>query len=585
MAGRPLGEGMVRSESERTEYAPDGLHSNTSLTTDRVASSNPREGPQATQPDQGSFESPTPVNRSSMDEKDPEKDEDVSRARRSPLRPTASDESDSADDDIERQKTREQQRPAEGQQEKDPNIIEWDGPNDPENPMNWANWWKWTVTITLGLMTFTITFASSVFSTATMATSQKFGVSSEVMILGTSLFVLGFAFGPIMWGPLSELYGRKYPLFFGFFVFAIFQIPVAVAQNLQTIMLARFFGGLFGSAPLAIVGGALADFWDPIDRGIAVCIFAGATFIGPVAGPIVGGFTVMNASLGWRWTEYFTAIMAFFFGAVGLIVVPETYAPVLLQRRAKKVRYETRNWAIHSKHDENQVDFKSVVQKYLARPFAMLVLEPILLLVTIYMAVVYGILYLFFESYPIAFQEKRGWNEGVGALPFLSITVGVVLGGSLIAWTTKTRFKRKLEKHGKVIPEERLIPMIIGGFLFPVGMFWFAWTSSPNISPWPQICSGVFIGAGILMIFLQGLNYIIDVYMMNANSAIAANTLLRSLAGAGFPLFAVAMYHTLGVSWATSLLAFIAVALFPVPILFYIYGAKIRKLSKYSPSR
>lgn len=86
------------------------------------------------------------------------------------------------------------------------------------------------------------------------------------------------------------------------------------------------------------------------------------------------------------------------------------------------------------------------------------------------MAVVYGILYLFFESYPIAFQEKRGWNEGVGALPFLSITVGVVLGGSLIAWTTKTRFKRKLEKHGKVIPEERLIPMIIGGFLFPVGM-------------------------------------------------------------------------------------------------------------------
>lgn len=86
------------------------------------------------------------------------------------------------------------------------------------------------------------------------------------------------------------------------------------------------------------------------------------------------------------------------------------------------------------------------------------------------MSVVYGILYLFFESYPIAFQETRGWNEGVGALPFLSITVGVVLGGSLITYTTKTRFRRKLEKHGKVIPEERLIPMIIGGFLFPAGM-------------------------------------------------------------------------------------------------------------------
>ncbi|KAL1635103.1 hypothetical protein SLS56_001855 [Neofusicoccum ribis] len=557
-----------------------------------------------------------------VDEKDPEKDEVPPHHSKSPpRRPTGPYESDNVDDDIERQKTREQGAQAEKQaQEKDPNLVEWNGSDDPGNPMNWPQWWKWTVTITLGMMTFCITFASSVFSTATVVTAEKFGVSTEVMTLGTSLFVLGFAFGPIVWGPLSELYGRKYPLFFGFFVFAIFQIPVAVAQNLQTIMICRFFGGFFGSAPLAIVGGALADFWDPIDRGIAVCIFAGATFIGPVAGPIVGGFITMS-HLGWRWTEYITAIMGFFFGTIGFLVVPETFAPVLLQRRAKKIRYETRNWAIHSKHDENQVDMRYIVRKYILRPFAMIVLEPILLLVTLYvsalplslihhgsgvnirqMAVVYGILYLFFESYPIAFQETRGWNEGVGALPFLSITVGVVIGGALITWTTKTRFARKLEKHGRVIPEERLIPMIIGGFLFPAGMFWFAWTSSPNISPWPQIVSGVPIGAGILMIFLQGLNYIIDVYMMNANSAIAANTLLRSFAGAGFPLFAVAIcspfemrerfrlmphylrYHTLGVDWATSLLAFIAVALFPVPILFYIYGSRIRKLSRYSPS-
>ncbi|KAL1639730.1 hypothetical protein SLS58_007628 [Diplodia intermedia] len=467
-----------------------------------------------------SFESVTPVDRRSIDEKDPEKD-DV----QSPGRQPAPYESDSTDDDIERQTPREQEAPVEKQREEsDPNLVVWDGPNDP-----------------------------------------------------------GFSFGPIAWGPLSELYGRKLPLFFGFFAFAIFQIPVAVAQNLQTIMICRFFGGFFGSAPLAIVGGTLADFWDPIDRGIAVCIFAGATFIGPVAGPIVGGFITMS-HLGWRWTEYITAIMGFFFGAIGFVVVPETYAPVLLQRRAKKLRHETKNWAIHARHDEVRVDLKSIARKYILRPFAMLVLEPILILVTLYMSVVYGILYLFFESYPIAFQETRGWNEGVGALPFLSITVGVVIGGALITWTTKTRFKRKMEKHGKVIPEERLVPMIIGGFLFPAGMFWFAWTSSPNINPWPQIVAGVPIGAGILMIFLQGLNYIIDVYMMNANSAIAANTFLRSLAGAGFPLFAVAMYHTLGVDWATSLLAFIAVALFPVPILFYIYGARIRKLSRYSPS-
>ncbi|KAF9637313.1 putative mfs multidrug protein [Lasiodiplodia theobromae] len=433
---------------------------------------NPWETAQPGPEERESFESVIPMDRRSMDEKDPEKDDISPSHIRSPPTQRGPYESDSTDDDIERQEQdRGVQKEGANQEARDPNLVVWNGPEDPDNPMNWPQWYKWLITGTLGMMTFCITFASSVFSTATMVTAQVFNVSTEVMTLGTSLFVLGFAFGPIMWGPFSELYGRKYPLFFGFFVFAIFQIPVAVAQNLQTIMICRFFGGFFGS----------------------------------------GG-------------------------------------------------------------------------KYILRPFAMIVLEPILLLITLYMAVVYGILYLFFESYPIAFQETRGWNEGVGALPFLSITVGVVIGGAVIAFTTKTRFKRKMEKHGKVIPEERLIPMIIGGFLFPAGMFWFAWTSSPNINPWPQIVAGVPIGAGILMIFLQGLNYIIDVYMMNANSAIAANTFLRSFAGAGFPLFAVALYHTLGVDWATSLLAFIAVALFPVPILFYMYGARIRKLSRYSPS-
>ncbi|KAF2634763.1 MFS multidrug transporter [Massarina eburnea CBS 473.64] len=467
--------------------------------------------------------------------------------------------------------------------DKDPNLIDWDGPDDPDNPQNFPRWRKWLITVTLGTVTFCITFASSVFSTATTATAAEFNVSSEVMVLGTSLFVLGFAVGPPIWGPLSELYGRKIPLFTGFFIFAIFQIPVAVAQNLQTIMVCRFFGGVFGSAPLGIVGGQLTDFWGPLDRGVAMCIFAGATFIGPVAGPIVGGF-VVQSYLGWRWTEWITAIMGFSFGTIGFIIVPETYGAVLLSRRAQKIRFETKNWAIHAKIDEQQADLKTIAEKYLLRPFQMLMQEPILILVTLYMSLIYGILYLFFEAYPIAFQEQRGWNPGVGALPFLSITLGVVLGCAIIIFMSQTRLKHQLERDGHIVPEERLLPMIIGGFLFPAGMFWFAWTSSPNITWVPQVLAGIPIGAGVLMIFLQGLNYIIDVYLMYANSAIAANTFLRSGFGAGFPLFATAMYHTLGVNWATSLLGFLTAALFPVPVLFLYYGKRIRATSRYSPT-
>ena len=99
-----------------------------------------------------------------------------------------------------------------------------------------------------------------------------------------SLFVSGFGLGPMIWGPFSELFGRMIPLFTGFFIFALFQIPVAVAQNIETIMVCRFLQGLAGCAPLAIVGGALADIWNPVDRGVAVAIFSAATFIGPVAG-------------------------------------------------------------------------------------------------------------------------------------------------------------------------------------------------------------------------------------------------------------------------------------------------------------
>lgn len=275
--------------------------------------------------------------------------------------------------------------------------------------------------------------------------------------------------------------------------------------------------------------------------------------------------------------------MAFFFGTIGFIVVPESSANTILQARAKHLKYQTKNWALHAKADEKEVDFHAILHTYLFRPFVMLAREPILLLVTLYMMLIYGILYLFFEAYPISFQLARHWNQGIGALPFLGLMIGVLSGALTITIVTKTRFARKLKKHGHVIPEERLPPMILGAVILPAGLFWFAWTSSPHISWVPQVIAGVPIGMGIIMIFLQGLNYIIDVYMMHANSALAANTLLRSFAGAAFPLFATQMYAKLGVPWATSLLAFLCVALIPVPIAFFMYGHKLRSMSKFSP--
>ncbi|KAK0614862.1 putative MFS transporter [Bombardia bombarda] len=485
----------------------------------------------------------------------------------------------------------------------EPNAMQWDGPGDPENPKNFSLFKRTYITVMLALLVFMVAFASSVMSPTTEKLAEEFHLSSEVCILATALFVLGFAFGPLIFGPASEVLGRKQPLAVGLFLFGIFTIPVAVAKNAATVFVCRFLTGTFGSSSLAIVGGTLADIWEPLSRGVAVAGFASATFLGPVMGPIVGGF-VTKSYLGWRWTQWLTLIPTMVLLAIFYVTVPETFAPVLLQKRAKRRGLDTGDAG------KKGIDWGNLVRVYLFRPWIMIALEPILALITLYIGFVYGFLYLCFEAYPIAFAQERGWSLGVAALPFLAITVGVLVAVVIIIVHTKTRMKRKVEQFGDV-PEERLVPMMIGSILMPAGMFWFAceflWelepnrlvfrlmvadcvclalfpgTSNPNISWVPQVISGSFIGCGILLVFLQGLNYLIDVYKITANSAIAINAMFRGLLGAGFPMFANYMFQRLGVPWAMSLLAFLNVALIPVPFLFYIYGARIRKWSKFTP--
>ncbi|KIW71776.1 hypothetical protein PV04_00013 [Phialophora macrospora] len=462
-------------------------------------------------------------------------------------------------------------------------LVDFDGPDDPENPKNWTKARRWGITISMGLMTFVVTFSSSIYAVAIEPVAKEYHIGYVPSTLGVSLFLLGFVLGPVLFGPASEVFGRRVPLFAGYLIFAVFQVPVAVARNVETIMLGRFFGGFAASAPLAIVGGAMADIWGPLERAYGICVFAAAAFAGPVAGPIMGGF-ITQSHLGWRWTAWITLIMATLFGCIGIAMIPETSAARILQTKAKRLRYETKNWALHAKADENRIDFHTITHIYLVRPFVMFVQEPILALVTLYMSFIYGIIYLLFEAYPISFQEQRGWNPGVGSLPFAAFIVGIAMGTGAIAYSTRTNFARAFKKHGKVIPEERLPPMILGAAVLPIGLFMFAWTSNPHVIWVPSVLATALLGMGCLVTFWQGINYIIDCYGFYSNSAIAINTFIRSIAGAGFPLFAPAMYHNLGVAWASSLLAFLCLAFFPVPVLFYKYGARIRQRSKFRPT-
>jgi hypothetical protein len=193
-----------------------------------------------------------------------------------------------------------------------------------------------------------------------------------------------------------------------------------------------------------------------------------------------------------------------------------------------------------------------------------------------------GTLYLLFGAYPIVFQEVRGWSEGVGGLPFLGVAAGMVLGIVFAGWTN-TWYTDEAARNGGVAPAEaRLPPAFYGAVAIPVGLFWFAWTDYPSIHWISPVLAGVPFGYGFTVVFLAVTNYLVDSYTIFAASALAANTVLRSLFGAAFPLFTPDMFDALGIHWAASIPAFAALACVPFPFIFYKYGAKIRSRCVYS---
>ncbi|KAL2832124.1 major facilitator superfamily domain-containing protein [Aspergillus cavernicola] len=459
-------------------------------------------------------------------------------------------------------------------------IVDFDGPDDPYRPLNWAFRKKVITTLLYGLTTMGATWASAIYSTGTEEVSSQFGVGEEVSTLGTSLLLFGFGLGPLVWAPLSEVYGRKPAVLAPYFIAAIFSFGSATAKDLQTLMLTRFFTGFFGSAPVTNTGGVLSDIWSPEQRGAAIVGYAMAVVGGPVLGPIVGG-AITQSYLGWRWTQYITGIMMFFFLTLDLLFLDETYPPTLLVYKARRLRFQTSNWALHARHEEWDPTIKELGNKYLIRPFTLLT-TPICFLVALYASFVYGILYLSLASFPVVFQELRGWNQVVGALPFLAYLVGILFGAAINLANQKFYIARFKANNNSPVPEARLPPMMLGSVFFAAGLFIFGWTGQKNIHWFPSMIGATCMGLGFFTIFQAALNYLIDTFSSVAASAIAANTFLRSVFAGCFPLFATAMFRNLGVPWASSLLGFIAMALIPIPYLFYVYGPRIRARGRWS---
>lgn len=452
--------------------------------------------------------------------------------------------------------------------------------HDKENPKNWSKAFKWYCTMVVALTCFAVAFNSAIVTADIQGPAEEFHVSNEVVFLTVTCFVVGFGVGPMVFAPMSEILGRRIIYAVTLLIAVVFIIPSAVAKNIGTLIVCRLIDGIAFSAPMTLVGGTLSDLWRNEERGVPMAAFSAAPFIGPAVGPLVGGFTADN--LNWRWLYWLQLILSFTCWILISFTVPETYAPTILARRAKKMRKETGSDEYVTNEDLDMRPLGERLRIFLLRPFQLLFLEPIVLFVSLYMSVLYGLLYMFFVAYPIIYQEGKGYSASKTGLMFIPLAVGVLLSAACAPFVNK-HYMSLVEKHnGKPPAEARLIPMMFSCWFIPIGLFIFAWTSYPTVSWAGPAMGGLSVGFGFIFLYNAANNYLVDSYQHLAASALAAKTFLRSFWGAAVVLFTTQMYHRLGSQWAGALLAFLALACCLIPYVFYWKGATIRKRSHYA---
>ncbi|TGO63769.1 hypothetical protein BOTNAR_0096g00050 [Botryotinia narcissicola] len=461
------------------------------------------------------------------------------------------------------------------------NVIHW-AEDDPDNPYNWSSGWKCYIVLVGMLVVINSTMGSSLPSNAIPFIAPHFHITSEsAEILPMSMYLLGYVLGPLVFCPLSEQFGRRTIMLATFFCYTAFTLGCALTPTWGGLLAFRILAGINASSPISVSGGIYADIYkDPVTRGRAMAVFTAGTCVGPLVAPIISGF--ISPVLGWRWTFWIGLIVA---GAswVPLVFLPETYGPVLLLKRAKQLRKETGDPRIIAPIELEKQDLKQMMTVTLTRPIRMLSFELIVLAACTYLALAYGIFYMYFEAYPIIFEGIYGQSSGVSGLMFLPIGGGAILAIIVFLWWDTFLRRAQVSKEAWAQKEEsRRLPLaILGGPLYVISLFWLGWTSRASIPFYVPMLAGIPFGMGFILIFIALLNYLTDAYEVFAASAMAASSCCRSLAGAVLPFAAKPMYTKLGVPWASSLLAFLSLLMCGIPVLFTWKGDRIRERSVF----
>ncbi|KAK0513308.1 hypothetical protein JMJ35_004294 [Cladonia borealis] len=437
--------------------------------------------------------------------------------------------------------------------------VNWDDDDDPLNPMNWKASTRWLNLLVISMMAFITPLGSTMFAPGVPLVEKTFHFTdSNLATSVVSIYVLGFAVGPLFIAPLSETYGRQ-PVYIISMIFFVFcQLACALSTNVGMLLAFRFLAGCAGSTPVTIGAATIGDMFPRENRAGAMTVWGIGAQLGPILGPVIGGF--LSQAKGWRWVFWLLTIISV----------------VILERKAQRMIRETGNQSLVSAlHDPTPP--REVYKRTIIRPVKMLIFSPIVLLLSIYLSVVFGYFYLFLTTFTRVFQQQYGFGIGITGLTYLGLGFGSITG-LIIAGKSSDIFYRRLtaKNHGFSKPEFRLPPLFLTSPLVTAAFFWYGWSAEAKTHWIVPILGTMLFGMGMMPAFMSIDLYLVDTYTRYRASAIAATKVLQSITGAVLPLAGPALYDRLGLGWGNSVLAFIAVAFFPIPFLFYRYGEKLR---------
>lgn len=497
--------------------------------------------------------------------------------------------------------------------------VDWESAHDPQNPHNWSTRTRIRLILILDAIAFIATAASSIDAGTQAQAAKALGVSEVVEALGgTGIFLIGFGLGSLLSSPASEMVGR-YPVYLGALsIFGCWLIGSALSPNIGAQIAFRFLAGLFVSAPLTVAGGSMSDMFNPKEKTWAFPMFAIVGFGGPVLGPVISSYFSVTGVLDWRWSEWIMLIGDGLVIALVLAFKRETLAPQLLSYKARHFRKLTGDDRFKAPVEAAGEGLGAILKKNFTRPF-ILGVEPIIIFMTLYLSIVYIILFTFLDGYTYIYEMTFGVNTGISNLCFLGLLVGILLSVVTVppVWILT---KKQLERDGddgtgiKLNKETRLIYAMTGAPLIPIGLFIMAWTDYSRLSIWGPLVGSVVVGFGIIQIFTSTymckLAQCLDTFT-NADASryhrlvrdICRLSSLFRLAGSlpvcwwnvsnmlALPLLlltpvrtvvGVPFYKNVGTHWTLSILACIAVLVIPIPYVLYKFGPKIRAKSKYA---